>query len=698
MILAQSREKPRLVDALLFLNTCLFIVLLVSVYVSSERFFYFSDHANYQNLATNLWASSETSWQQALKVFSASLGDEYNLIFAVGLLPIFTRWGNSRLAFELGIALLYLLPYALVIGGLATRLIDSAKRAVFWTAVIVALGTPSLWVPLLRGYPDVGAAMFVGLALYLYLGDMGLKRAWRSAGIGIFLALAMLFRRPYTYDVLAFFAALALITLVQWIQLARQTRSFPIKETVKIISRIGIIGIAFLLILSTIGLGFLERALGNNYLALYDSLTRPWYDMIAFFGMRVGWITWFAALSGLGLGFYFNTVRRPELGFFVLFQGLCVVLWTLIVRQVGIQYTLHMILLVIIGIVIFGWTLWLKLRPTQRLWVPLLAASFLVFMMVSVLVPLRLPSSFVRWALLPENDPPLYDQDYDTIAALVNYLHQQIGADKMLYIVFSNGYFTDDLLRNADRIISGDHQPKLSILRVPLFDSRDTYPLEQLLRAQYVLYTKQAKRNITTPSGMQVNDVVFQLFEENQSLANDFREIKTGFKLKHKIGIHMYERVQATQLQTIIETLRFIQTNVKTRPGQQPDWIRLNNIGDMSIAKKDQGYAITIDDRSIDDGSQLQFLYVGKIPLQAKLQGVMGAAQPNCPTLALELHTINHQNQVALASKLLLTSASAFSIPFSGRDADYLVLKIYRSEQSSIGGCTVPINNLEITP
>ena len=81
--------------------------------------------------------------------------------------------------------------------------------------LVVALLTPMVWVATLRGYPDMGAAAIMALAVWVYLGDPRLTRARQSVVIGLLLAGAMLFRRHFAYNAVALVLSVALQSAYQ---------------------------------------------------------------------------------------------------------------------------------------------------------------------------------------------------------------------------------------------------------------------------------------------------------------------------------------------------------------------------------------------------------------------------------------------------------------------------------------------------
>src|SRR3974377_935167 len=101
-------------------------------YVSQERTFYWVGLANYQNIAYRTADQFQTSPAKAFNAIRGSMREDYNALFAVPLLTFLILQGKSRSVYELALALLYLLPFSLVIGAIASRMIvAAAPRRVF---------------------------------------------------------------------------------------------------------------------------------------------------------------------------------------------------------------------------------------------------------------------------------------------------------------------------------------------------------------------------------------------------------------------------------------------------------------------------------------------------------------------------------------------------------------------------------------
>jgi hypothetical protein len=191
----------------LFLLTGLILVTaaIATFYISSEKFFYFWDSANYSSKTSELVESFRALPTQAIKIFFKSLSDDYSQLPCLLLVPFIWFFGDSRLVYIVSSTLVYIVPFSLVMGMLATKIIPVHSRLVFWSTTFLTLLIPPTWISTLRGYPDIGAAILIGLAVFVYLKDIKLKIWWQAPLIGILLALAILFRRHFAYSARAFF-------------------------------------------------------------------------------------------------------------------------------------------------------------------------------------------------------------------------------------------------------------------------------------------------------------------------------------------------------------------------------------------------------------------------------------------------------------------------------------------------------------
>lgn len=162
-------------DRFPFLSDCGLLVVLLSivvavtyVYVCSEHVYYWSDYSGHQNITHNIASHYRESPLVAARDVARSILDDYNALFTIPILPFVLLFGESRIVFEIALAVVYLLPFTLVLALIAVTLIPGRRRAVFYSTVALALLTPFTWVPTLRGYPVTGAACLIGLGVWAY--------------------------------------------------------------------------------------------------------------------------------------------------------------------------------------------------------------------------------------------------------------------------------------------------------------------------------------------------------------------------------------------------------------------------------------------------------------------------------------------------------------------------------------------------
>jgi hypothetical protein len=147
-----------------------FAALAPVLYVGAERWIYYWDHAHFDDLTIDLADAFGWTMSDARRLVVRSLANDYNLVFSAPLAPWTLVVGGSRPACITRLAVAYLVPFAVASGYLVRQLGRERRTAAFWLgAGWVALLAPA-WIPVLRGYPDVGGAAMLALAAAVYLG------------------------------------------------------------------------------------------------------------------------------------------------------------------------------------------------------------------------------------------------------------------------------------------------------------------------------------------------------------------------------------------------------------------------------------------------------------------------------------------------------------------------------------------------
>jgi hypothetical protein len=270
------QRRRTLVNFFLLAVMIIFTVIVTNLYVSSERYFYYFDLSNYSNQTSELVASLRESPIKAIWEFYISLSSDYSKLPCLLLIPFISILGDSRWIYICSCAIVYIVPFSLVVGAIAAKLIPIYPRIVFWSTAFLCLLMPATWIAVLRGYPDIGGAFLIGLAVLIYLQDLRLNNRWKALLIGVLLALSILFRRHFAYSARAFLGALILQTFI--ISMI-DGRNQPLKKTVRDLKRYGIwitlTVIISLVTLTVLGPKFVYRLVTVNFRELYSSYEQP---------------------------------------------------------------------------------------------------------------------------------------------------------------------------------------------------------------------------------------------------------------------------------------------------------------------------------------------------------------------------------------------------------------------------------------
>ncbi|MCU0534449.1 MAG: hypothetical protein MUD14_11215 [Hydrococcus sp. Prado102] len=674
-------------------------VLVPTIYVSSEHYFYFWDFVNYPNQTSELVSVLRRSPLQAIWRFYTSLSLDYGQLPCLPLIPFFLIFGDSRLVFIVACALVYIVPFTLVTGAIATKLIPVYPRVVFWSTAFVALLTPSTWTALLRGYPDIGSAVLIGLAALIYLQDVRLKTWWKASLIGILLALSILFRRHFAYSVRAFLVAALLQTLLILIVDGCRYPEIIVRNIKRYSFLFGLIVISSLVTLTILGPKFVYKLLSVNFRELYASYEQPLSVTFQFYGQSYGWLTWLTVVVGYAAGILTRTLVRPGIFFVVSFGCISLIQWGLSSKQLGVHYTTHFILFVVLGIQAFLWMTWLLLRNKQRISILTAGVLLLVFNAAIALSPINLPSSLRP--LLAANYPPLVRNDYDTFVQMLEYLREIAPKKEPIYVVASSMTINAHMVGQAETQFYGKKHRKLKVLDVPEIDSRDTYPLEGLLQTKYIVVAEPFQYHLP-PQEQDIVKVAWDMFIQNREFSRDFQRLPKQFILDGDVTLSIYERTKATDFATALATLKEMQERIQPKPGSQSDWITMEQSGQGVLMGKNPDNTLEIKTSA---PSSAKLLYFGSIPEVVNLTGQIAFRGDRCPTLALQLSALNSQGQVINSSSVILASNAPKNLSlFVEGQAAYLSLSINYGDPRSaelgrayhIHSCPLKLLNLNV--
>lgn len=726
--LSRLDRKNFPVDFAFFALLVLITVTITVLYVSQERNFHWWIDWYYRaiEVATAFRKSPSEAIQQVLQ----SLVGDRNKIYTLPLVPFILLFGESRLVYELSLALVYLLPFSLVMGAISTRLILANPQTVFWSTALLTLLIPVSWVPTFLGVPDTGGALLIALAVLVYLHDVRLK-VWRIPVIGFLIALAIILRRHFVYDGIAFLSAVTLQALIFFFASVRQNPHIALRKLSLVGVRIGLIAATIIITLLTFTWEFTYRALITDYRNLYASWSLPFNIIIGLYASFYGWTTWMLVAIGFSAGiltksspqrafrYGARTMTRvlslPTASFICLLGIFSLIEWLVVLRYGNVFYTLHVTPLVVMGLAAFIWTTSSALTGKVRTLMLGFTGCYLVGNIVIGLTPIGGFDNAFR-PLFALSIPPLVRTDYDEVVRLIDYLRKLAPDKQPIYIVgYQRLQLNSSMVKAASRILYGGEHNTLNIMRTPQFDSQDFYPLETLLQAQYVVvpnplpyyqgdFTKvPAAGEWLLPKAYDVVKVVFDAFTQNWDIAQDFKRLPVQFKLEGGAVVNIYKRSRPTSLKTAVRTLWIMQQQIGKRPGGQLDWIILSQLFNNSSVIKNLNNTYKLVTHPSDRTKQqtTSFLYVGTLPETAKITGRMTFLDNRCSGLSLRAAMLDKEGKTVSSTENQYSpnNSSSFSLSIQGKDSAYLLLDVLSYDKNDlINHCTLEINSLVVSP
>jgi hypothetical protein len=238
------------------------------------------------------------------------------------------------------------------------------------------------------------------------------------------------------------------------------------------------------------------------------------------------------------------------------------------------------------------------------------------------------------------------------------------------------------------------NKSRLNMLFAPQVDSRDSYPIQALLQAEYVVIAFPFQHHLPIEE-QDVVKVVADALLDKWEIGNDFARLPMTYTLENGVDVHIYERKRRTSLGTVVTTLKAMQARIGSTPGGQLDWVALNAVPDSFVSKNDNGrYTIDVYPSRHDASVERRFLYLNTSSSPRVVTGVIEHQTPGCEPLVLKFDTINDRGEITGTTSPALVPAgrSEFSLSFAAATPDDLLLTII----SDSGVRYVSVTDLEV--
>jgi len=667
---------------------------------------------------------------EAWTILDESLKGERNQLYTLPLIPFLLIFGQSRPVYQVALALVYLLPFSLVMGGIATYIIPGRTYLTFWLAAAITLLVPATWASTFLGIPDTGGAVLVGVAMLLYLKDQASRPTlvryhqrrwrqlltarlgfrdlvvlllyWRLPLMGVFLAGAILLRRHFAYGVVALIGGICLQSCWYTLSGGRHWWRRFLAESL----RLGVVVATCWLVLQTIAPEFTQGAVSNNYRHLYASWSLPVLTISRHYLAVFGLATWGLVLLGFGWGFYRQSLVPGAAGLLLLSGGVSLVIWLGVLRYGNIFYTLHIIPLVVVGLT-------LAVQQSGNQWLKrLILAGLAINLGVGFTDSRNLPGrSFLALGI-----PPLVRNDYTEVTDLIAYLRSIATKNQPIYVAgYQRLHLSPSLINSGEIFLYGQNQQILNILSTPQADSQDNYPIEQLLQAEFVVLPSNlgeylgdfaefpANGEWLPPGESDVVRVVLEAFTQKWEISEDFQLLPRQFYFQGNTIVRVYQRTKATTLDTAIRTLAAMQQAIPEIPGNQLPWLSLTDWFDSTAVFRDgpNSYTLVAFPANYNQAWTRNFVYLFPLSQPMKIRGFVNFYYEFCQELSFRVRLYSSTGEVLESGRsptFLEPAEWELSIP-SHPQAAYLSLETLPRwrEEKQINSCGFWLSQVKVT-
>ena len=697
--------------ASLYISLLIITVAFTAPYINSQRAFLGGDiNDGFYEYAIGVPEAFRQSPLNAIQLVFQSFKLDYNKFFSLPLIPFLLVLGNSYLAYVISLSLVYVLPFCLTIGAIATKLVPVYPKTVFASATLIAALITPTWITILQGYPDISAALFIVLAMWVTLQGINqrfvwlLPYRWQVPFLGFLLGIAVLLRRHFAYAAIAILGAIVIHTAVVFYLEFRQNSRAAWKNLGHVAIRLSLVGATSAITLLLFAWEFTIRAFTSDYVSLYDSWSRPIHEVFWFYGSLYGWLVWGLVILGFVSGLLTRVLAKPTTLFIITYGLISLPLWLFRLRYNETYYALHFAPFIALGVAALGWTIWLKSSGYKRVLVLGLIGLYGMANIITSITPLGNYSHLTRSWFAAAYPPPVRG-NYETVTQVVEFLRDVAPNREPIFVVYTS-HFPMHLIMAAEKTLYGNEGRILQLKQGSPTDSDGFYPIEELLEAQYVVVTKPfAGWNEEQQKAIRA---VFDAFTQGWEFTEDFERLPQQFDLQNDVTVEVYKRLRPTPPDRAVRTLHALQAQVNKQLGMQPDWVILGQSAQASAKPlKARKYVLNVAappsaKQESEQNTAQSFLYVGALNDRVSVKGRAIVSQ-GCEGATLTVSALNSQGQTIYSPQTIqVAQTSPLRLSLNGEGASYLLLEVNHEGNRSTGAatgsnCSLRINNLVVS-
>jgi hypothetical protein len=680
----------------------------------APEFFPAWDQRNFYELAKlaqsrvgSILAGEPNSWSLAGWGFA----HQYNLLFALPLVPVFTEFGQSWYIYGMAIAVIYGTAATLSVGLIPVVLLANYRPSIVcltfvFTAVVAATRSAG-WYSTIYYYPDIGDAFF--LSIWLIGALLLLRRPgwWRTGMLVLLTVAVILFRRALLFAWGALGIGLAIAVAIQfWIDWRKGDLHEKHLQLRAGASRIGYLAASAIIALGILAIpsrSFLKEMLSivmDNAYADYAHAPKVILDaMLSVMGIIP------LGLSAVGYVAGATVFRHRR--FEIIGLGLAAVLnmisWVVILRHWSPQnFVVPGVLFLPLGIGLGVGALAEKLRG-RKLGAVLGTASLLLLLSAGRLVDGAVSRIMEVGDL--SSLPLLQGQ----VAAVALHRGMERPCKEMfarleiagpqprkVLVVASSVVLNDAVVQSAAEALLGDMAKSYLFLAAPAIDRKDKLMVTELMDADYVLVGNPLQTHL--PTGFDGLRVVRDMFVNHEAAAVDFQSLGEPVAFPG-FSVSIYRRVRESNEWTALATLDALQAVVAQRGYRQPSWIEIGRLGRGESGAEAPNDAIVAHNRLLGEGWPARYLSYDKMPKGDSIE-LRGVGETTCPQgtlLTLRAMTPSGAGPNGVATALLpyRTARQPFTLATTA-SVSGLHLELEINPPSAKAPCDVKLEGLEL--
>jgi hypothetical protein len=538
-----SGIKYRILNVSVWLLFAVFANIFAVWFVSKEQYIYYWDFAEYWHDTTLMVYMLQRAPLGAVsKLLYSIRHDDYNYLPAFPLTLPMVIFGRTRLVYILSVVNVYAIPAAFVTTA-ATRAIARGAgfppaESLCFVVPAVLLTLPVFWVPMLRGYPDVGGLIFVSSILFFYFRQRPQTLKTGTLIVcGVLLAFLLLFRRWYGFWVLSFILLLPLDAAFElWSQ-----RRFDLDTCWKAYRPAILIVFSFGIALTSIAWPLIVRMIATPYRDIYS-----------------------AYRANTGLLEASRDAGRFYLGTFVCSAfaiAVIVLAASRILRRICVFHFSQLILITVLfeRVQAFGWqhlyllipaiviclSLALVMIAKMTIWLIVPMYSFVSIMaFLPVFLTYQGPLSHFSQAIASTGRCyPLIRHDLPEIRRLLAVLQDYDSrTGGTVYVLASSPVINSSLLWDANQSLGTNFKVTGRIVRSAEVDKRDGFPM-RLLDAEYVLVAVPIQYHLR-PEDQRVIGIPAQALLMHINIGNAFDQLPESFTLSGGVKIYIFRKTR----------------------------------------------------------------------------------------------------------------------------------------------------------